>query len=56
VSGLPPNPSVKWIEFSAKQASDSGTLALATANLSEILAYLRTCPVPPQRDRPGMTI
>ena len=31
-------------------------LALATANLSEILAYLRTCPVPPPRDRPGMTI
>ena len=31
-------------------------LALATAQLSEVMDYLRTCPVPPVRERPGMMI
>ncbi|NDC63710.1 MAG: glycosidase [Planctomycetia bacterium] len=30
-------------------------LALATARLDDLLGYLRTCPAPPLRDRPGMT-
>ena len=29
-------------------------LALATASLSDVLEYLRSCPAPPARDRPGM--
>ncbi len=36
-------------------AADS-CLALATAQLSEVMDYLRTCPVPPVRERPGMMI
>jgi predicted GH43/DUF377 family glycosyl hydrolase len=31
-------------------------LALATAQLSDLLGYLRTCPVPPARKRKGMTL
>jgi len=30
-------------------------LALATAQLSDVLSYLHTCPVPRTRKRPGMT-
>jgi predicted GH43/DUF377 family glycosyl hydrolase len=29
-------------------------LALATARLSDVLDYVRTCPAPPPRERPGM--
>jgi predicted GH43/DUF377 family glycosyl hydrolase len=29
-------------------------LALATARLADVLDYMRTCPAPPQRERPGM--
>jgi hypothetical protein len=31
-------------------------LALATAHLSEVLAYLRTCPAPAMRKRSRMTL
>ena len=31
-------------------------LALATAQLSDVLSYLRNCPVPPARKRSGMTL
>src|SRR5437879_6118612 len=31
-------------------------LALATAQLSDVLGYLGTCPAPPTRKRPGMTL
>ncbi len=31
-------------------------LALATAQLSDVLGYLRTCPVPKTRKRPGITL
>ena len=31
-------------------------LALATAQLSDVLSYLRTCPAPPTRKRAGMTV
>jgi len=30
-------------------------LALATAQLADLLSYLRKCPAPPTRKRPGMT-
>jgi hypothetical protein len=29
-------------------------LALATARLADVLDYIRTCPAPPQWERPGM--
>jgi predicted GH43/DUF377 family glycosyl hydrolase len=29
-------------------------LALATARLADVLDYVRTCPAPPPRERPGM--
>ena len=31
-------------------------LALATAQLSDVLSYLRACPAPPLRKRTGMTL
>ena len=31
-------------------------LALATAQLSDVLSYLRSCPAPALRKRPGMTL
>ena len=31
-------------------------LALATGQLSDVLTYLRSCPAPPLRKRPGMTV
>ncbi len=30
-------------------------IALATAQLSDLLSYLRQCPAPPANKRPGMT-
>jgi hypothetical protein len=29
-------------------------MVLATARLADVLDYMRTCPAPPQRERPGM--
>jgi predicted GH43/DUF377 family glycosyl hydrolase len=31
-------------------------LAVATAALADVLAYVRTCPQPPRRARPGMAL
>jgi predicted GH43/DUF377 family glycosyl hydrolase len=31
-------------------------IALATAQLSDVLSYLRSCPAPPLRKRTGMTL
>jgi len=31
-------------------------LALATAQLSDVLSFLRSCPAPPLRKRTGMTL
>jgi hypothetical protein len=36
------------------RGEDAVVMVLATARLADVLDYMRTCPAPPQRERPGM--